>query len=185
VRIVELVRRHGHEHRDEPFLLASGQWSHDYVDGKRAVANGADLRLVAETIIASVTTRFDAVGGVTMGADPLAHAVAVVDGIDWFSVRKLPKGRGLNQWIEGCRLRNGTRVLLVDDVVTTGGSIFDAHRHVIGTGAEVVAAVSLVDRGDVASADFEKLDVPYMPLVTYRDLRIEPVGRGVAAAASR
>jgi orotate phosphoribosyltransferase len=76
-------------------------------------------------------------------------------------------------------------VLLVDDVVTTGGSILKAYEHVIDVGAEVVAAVTLVDRGDVARADFEQRGVPYFPLVTYEDLDIDPVGRGVAATAGR
>ncbi len=185
-RVIDLVRKHGHVRRDEPFRLASGQVSHDYIDGKRAVASGADLRLVADAVIAAVAgTRFDAVGGLTMGADPVAHAVAVVSGCDWFSVRKEPKGRGLNQWIEGCSLGRGSRVLLVDDVVTTGGSVFQAYERAIGTGAQVVAAVTLVDRGDVAAPKFKTLGVPYWPLVTYRDLEIEPVGPSIAAPASR
>ena len=57
-----------------------------------------------------------------MGADPLAHGVAMVTGKAWFSVRKEQKPRGREQWIEGTRIEPGTRVLLVDDVISTGGS---------------------------------------------------------------
>lgn len=181
-QVLDLVRTLGYVRRDEPFRLASGQLSHDYVDGKRAIASGANLRLVAETIIGSVREPFDAVGGLTMGADPLAHAVAVVSGCAWFAVRKQPKGRGTNQWIEGCELGTGVRVLLVDDVVSTGGSALQAYERVTETGAEVVAAATLVDRGDVAAAEFRTRRVPYFPLVTYRDLGIEPIGPAMAAA---
>lgn len=174
--IVELVRNRGYRHSAEPFQLASGQTSHDYIDGKLAVASGADLALVAREIVAQTTETFDAVGGLTMGADALSHAVAVVSGCEWFSVRKEPKGRGLNRWIEGARLTRAHRVLLVDDVVTTGGSIVKAYDQVREQGATVVAVMTLVDRGEVARADFESKGVVYRALVTYRDLGIDPVG---------
>jgi orotate phosphoribosyltransferase len=73
-------------------------------------------------------------------------------------------------------LAEGTRVLLVDDIVTTGGSIQEAHQHVVDTGASVVAAVTLVDRSDIAAGYFDEQGVPYLPVFTYRDLGIVPVG---------
>lgn len=128
---------------------------------------------------------FDAVGGLTMGAGQFAHDTAMVANRDWFVVRKEPKGRGTNRRIEGAELGPTVRVLLVDDVVTTGGSIKQAYAEIKQTGARIVAAVTLVDRGDVASNWFAEVGVPYMALLTYRDLDIEPVGdgRGDAAAA--
>jgi orotate phosphoribosyltransferase len=72
-------------------------------------------------------------------------------------------------------------VLLVDDVVTTGGSIIVAYDRVVDTGAIVTAAITLVDRGDIATAEFARLGVPYSALVTYSDLQIDPVGHGLAA----
>ncbi len=130
---VDLVKSRGYEYRDEPFRLASGQTSHDYIDGKYAVDKGPALVLVSQAIVelaASHNVRFDAVGGLTMGADALAHGICIVAGCSWFSVRKEPKGRGREQWIEGCRLSPTDRVLLVEDVVTTGGSILDAYERV-------------------------------------------------------
>jgi orotate phosphoribosyltransferase len=62
-RIVDLVRREGYRYRAEPFRLASGQISHDYIDGKRAIAHGEDLQDVAEEIVLTVAQEFDAVGG--------------------------------------------------------------------------------------------------------------------------
>ena len=174
--IVALVRSKGYQHRDEPFRLASGQMSQDYIDGKLAVAHGNDLRRVAQRMAELAGEQVDAVGGLTMGADPFAHAIAVVTGWSWFSVRKEPKGRGLDRWVEGARLGETARVLLVDDVVTTGGSILTAYERVVDTGATVVGVITFVDRGDVARREFARIGVPYQALVTYSDLGIERVG---------
>jgi orotate phosphoribosyltransferase len=111
-----------------------------------------------------------------MGADQFAHGVAVVTGCEWFVVRKEPKGRGTNKVVEGGTVGAGVRVLLVDDIVTTGGSIQKAYECVVGLGAEVVLACTVVDRGDVAARFFAERGVPYEPLLTYRDLDIPPVG---------
>lgn len=176
--IVALVR-HGYERREQPFKLASGQLSHDYIDGKYAIANGGDLILVSRAIgqlVYDMGVAFTAVGGLTMGADALAHGVAIVNECMWFSVRKEPKGRGRQQWIEGGRLSPADRVLLVEDVTTTGGSMLKAYQQILATGAQVVAVVALVDRGEATRRLFEAQGVPYGALVTYHDLGIEPVG---------
>ena len=177
-----MVRR-GHTRFDEPVKLASGELSRDFIDGKRAFSRGADLRFACEEILRQVgDVEFDAVGGLTMGADPLAHVIAVLSDRDWFVVRKEPKGRGTNKLIEGCEISPATRVLLVDDVVTTGGSIRKALAAIEAEGATVVAAATLMDRGETAGKFFTARGVPYAALVTYKDLGIEPVGRDLATA---
>lgn len=176
--VVELVRGRGYERREEPFRLASGQLSHDYVDAKYAMDDGARLTLVSRATVevaAGLGIAFTAVGGLTMGADALAHGVSMVSGAAWFSVRKEPKARGREQGVEGTRLDAASRVLLVDDVVTTGGSIDKAYERVLATGAAVVGVVAMVDRGDAGRALFEARGVPYGAVVTYRDLGIDPV----------
>lgn len=183
--LIEIVRRNGVRRLDEPVVLASGELSRDFVDGKAALARGSDLRVACEVLLERVRdlqVEFDAVGGLTMGADQFAHVVAVLADKQWFVVRKQPKGRGTNQLVEGAQVGEGTRVLLVEDVVTTGGSIQKAYDAIVALGANVVSAVTLVDRGDVASAFFEERSVPYVALVTYRDLGIEPVGGGLVPA---
>jgi len=174
----DLIRTRGHERRDEPFRLASGQLSHDYIDGKYAVDTGERLAVVSRAVAdlaAANGIEFDAVGGLTMGADPLAHGVAMVTGKAWFSVRKEQKSRGREQWIEGTRLQPGTRVLLVDDVISTGGSTEIALDRVKAVGAVATGVIPMVDRGDVAARRFAQHGVPFHALVTYRDLGIEPV----------
>lgn len=174
----DLVRTRGYEHRAEPFRLASGQLSHDYIDGKYAIDTGARLTIVSRAVAelaAHHGIEFDAVGGLTMGADPLAHGVAMVTGKAWFSVRKEQKTRGREQWIEGTRLHPGTRVLLVDDVISTGGSTEIALARVSTTGAVVTGVIPMVDRGDVAAKRFASHGVAFVALITYRDLGIEPV----------
>jgi orotate phosphoribosyltransferase len=174
----DLIRTRGYEHREAPFKLASGQLSHDYIDGKFAVDTGERLSIVSHAVAdlaAMHGIEFDAVGGLTMGADPLAHGVAMVTGKAWFSVRKEQKQRGREQWVEGTRLQAGTRVLLVDDVISTGGSTELALERIAPLGVVVTGVIPMVDRGDVAAKRFAKRDVPFVALVTYRDLGIEPV----------
>ena len=174
----ELIRTRGYEHREEPFKLASGQLSHDYIDGKHAIDNGERLTIVSRAIADLAALHgidYDAVGGLTMGADSISIGVAMVTGKRWFSVRKEQKSRGREQWIEGTRLEPGTRVLLVDDVISTGGSTEIALERVVSVGAVVAGVIPMVDRGDVAAKRFAKRDVPFAALVTYRDLGIEPV----------
>jgi orotate phosphoribosyltransferase len=179
----DIVVKRGLKRFDKPVELASGELSHDFIDGKAAFAHGDDLRMACETLLETVAdVDFDAVGGLTMGADAFAHVVAVLAGRQWFVVRKRPKGRGTNRLVEGAVIGPGTRVLLVDDVVTTGGSIQMALERVQELGATVVAAVTLVDRGETAKRFFAQHGIRYEPLVTYADLGIDPVGRDLATA---
>lgn len=184
---IALMKQRGLEHREEPFKLASGELSHEYIDGKYAVDSGARLSLVARAIIqvaADHQVIFNTVGGLTMGADAIAHGVAIHAGADWFSVRKEAKPRGHEAWIEGSRLSAESRVLLVDDVVSMGGSIMKAYERVLSVGASVVGVIPMVDRGEHGRQGFEKVGVPYFPLMTYRDLGIEPVGGSLVSSAS-
>ena len=172
------IARQGLIELDHPVQLASGAWSSWFVDGKRALSNGNTLDDVGSYIddwMGAIRQPFDAVGGLTMGADHIAHAVAVNAGCDWFSVRKEPKGRGTDQLIEGAHIGSGVRCLLVDDVVTTGGSMIRAWHTITATGAEVVAAVSFVDRGRRTAEWFKQHGVNYTPLVTFTDLQIPEV----------
>ena len=174
--LAALVKARGYEHRDPPFTLTSGGTSHDYVDGKWAVADGTDLRRVAEAAIASVAdVDFDVVGGPTMGADALAHAIALLAPAGWFSIRKEPKGHGRNAWVEGTRVAEGQRALVVEDVVSTGGSLLRGVDRLRELGVEVVAATALLDRSPRVADAFAAAGIDWRPLLRWDDLGIAPL----------
>lgn len=179
-QLLTIMNERGVIRFDEPVQLRSGGYSDTFLDGKKALSNGAALRHACQLMIDAARAdgvAWDAVGGLTMGADHFAHGVALLAERDWFSIRKQPKGRGTNKWVEGGSIGPGTRVYLVDDVVTTGGSIQEAYLRVTELGAEVVYAATMADRGEVAAEFFAVRDIPYLPLLTYRDLGIAPVER--------
>ena len=179
-QVIEIIRQRGLLRLPEPVVLASGELSRDFIDAKAALSRGADLKVACQAILDDVAgIDFDAVGGLTMGADQFARVIAVLADKTWFVVRKEPKGRGTNKLVEGEKVGEGTRVLLVDDIVTTGGSIQKAHDAITALGAVVVAASTLVDRGEIAGQYFREREIPYAPVVTYRDPGIEPVGGGL------
>jgi orotate phosphoribosyltransferase len=186
-RLLSLVLERGYARSAEPFLLSSGGTSCDYVDLRRAVARGDDLRLAAEAVLAAVEdegVEFDAVGGMTMGADPVAHAVALMSGTAWYSVRKAEKSHGSRRRIEGMEMGPGVRTLLFEDTVSTSRSMSEALDVVTASGAEVVLACTLLDRGDIAAALMAERSIPYRALLDYRDLGIEPIVSGSAGATT-
>jgi orotate phosphoribosyltransferase len=173
--LADLVRTKGYEYRDPPFSLTSGGWSHDYVDGKHAIATGPDLRRASQAVIDMVEVPFDAVGGPTMGADALAHGVALLAGTSWFSIRKEAKGHGRGAWVEGARLQPGQRVVLLDDVVSTGASLLRAAERVRELGVEVVASTTLLDRSPAVAWRLAAAGITWLPLLRWVDLDIEPL----------
>jgi orotate phosphoribosyltransferase len=134
------------------FTLTSGRQSDYYVDGKQVTLDGRGLYLVARFTLEHCREHdIDAVGGLTLGADPIAAAVAALSGagerpVTAFIVRKELKAHGTGRAIEGPDLRPGQRVLLVDDTLTTGGTFLQAREAVVATGATIVGALCVVDR---------------------------------------
>lgn len=162
----------------EPVTLASGAKSRFFLDGKASLSQGADLALACQCMVDIAAERgieFDAVGGLTLGADQFAHGVAVVANKEWFVVRKQPKGRGTDRYVEGASLE-GKRVLLVDDVITTGGSSLIAKERIDAEGGTVVLALTLAIRSDEPITTFGDAGVPFTPVFTYVDLGIPEVG---------
>jgi len=155
--------------------LSSGRTAQYYVDAKRALLRPTAYRAAGVLIAAEAAERgADAVGGMTMGADPLACAAIGSeegDGLVAFFVRKERKQHGLQRWIEGPELAAGTRCLVVEDVVTTGGSTVRAIERIREEGLEVAGVTAVVDRlAGGAEAIEEAADAPYRPLVTIDEL---------------
>ncbi|MXW42647.1 MAG: orotate phosphoribosyltransferase [Acidimicrobiia bacterium] len=176
--LTAIVSQRGLLRLDEPVRLASGAMSQDFVDIKLALCRWRSLETACQVLLAQVQAagiQFEVAGGMTMGADPLAVGVAAITGGGWFSIRKTPKKRGTNQLIEGSPLMEGQRVLLLEDTTTTGASALKALEVVRQTGAQVVAAATVVDRGDTAQRSFAVVGVPYFAALNYDDLGIKPV----------
>ncbi|WP_313022845.1 orotate phosphoribosyltransferase [Mobilicoccus sp.] len=156
--------------------LSSGKEADYYVDLRRITLDGEAAPLVGK-VMRELTTDldFDAVGGLTMGADPVATAMlhaAAADGarLDAFVVRKAEKAHGLQQRIEGPSI-TGRRVLVVEDTSTTGGSPLTAVEACREAGAEVVAVAVIADRSSGAAERIQaEADVPYRAAYGLADL---------------
>jgi len=163
---------------DEAVELASGQMSRHFVDGKEGFADPADLRIACQAmaaLVAEAEIDYDAVGGPTLGADHLAVGLSLETGKRWFIVRKEPKGRGTGRQIEGCQVGAGMALLIVEDAVSTGGSFFKAIDVIEATGARVVAATTLIDRGISCAPEMERRGISYHPVSTFEDFSMEPI----------
>jgi orotate phosphoribosyltransferase len=156
--------------------LTSGATASYYVDAKRAILRQPAFGALGELVAAEAKQRgATAVGGMTMGADPIASA-AIGDraGHDLlaFFVRKEKKEHGLQRWVEGPLLEAGARVLIVEDVVTTGGSTIKAIERCREEGLEIVGTVSVLDRlaGGGERIIEASAGAPYTPLATIDDV---------------
>ena len=153
--------------------LSSGREADYYVDAKRAILRPAGFAALAELAAAEVADRgATAVGGLTMGADPVAcAALAGGSPAKAFFVRKERKAHGLQRWVEGPLLDEGERCLIVEDVVTTGGSTVAAIERVREEGLEVVGVLSVLDRlAGGAEAIEAAAGAPYRALTTIDDV---------------
>jgi orotate phosphoribosyltransferase len=155
--------------------LASGRTAQYYVDARRALLRPAAFRATGE-LVAAEARRLGAiaVGGPTLGADPVACSVlSGADDLKAFIVRKERKEHGLQRWIEGPAIEAGERALVVEDVVTSGGSLITAIERVREEGVEIAGALAVLDRlaGGREAIEATLGDgVPYVALVTIDDV---------------
>ena len=156
-------------------MLSSGRTGDYYVDMRRVTLDGAAAPLVGRVMRALVADwDFAAVGGLTLGADPVATSMlhaAAADGerLDAFVVRKAGKAHGLQRRIEGSPVE-GRRVLAVEDTSTTGGSALTAVEALREAGAEVIGVAVVVDRDTGARERIEEAGLPYRYAIAASDL---------------
>ncbi len=161
-RLRELIIKRSLKAADEPiFRLASGKMSRFYLDLKQVTFDPEGVYLVGKLMYELIKDRRpEAVGGLTLGADPIAYAVCFAsfsDGnpIKPFVVRKEPKGHGMKRQIEGL-VEAGERVAVVEDVVTTAGSSLKAVKACRSAGLEVIGVFAIVDREEGGKENLEK-----------------------------
>jgi orotate phosphoribosyltransferase len=171
--LVEHLVRHALR-TDGPFRLASGATSDWYLDGRQTTYDGAGARLVGTCLGFVIDPTATAVGGLTMGADPVAMATAVLSDppLKAFSVRKETKDHGAGGRLVG-PVGPGDRAVVVDDTTTTGASLVAATDALRAAGVEVVQSVVVVDRsGGAAARRMDELGVPFTALVTPEELGV-------------
>jgi orotate phosphoribosyltransferase len=157
------------------FILASGQKSNYYINGKFLALDSEGLALMAELILEKIRgLDVEAVGGLTLGADPIIGAVLTLAHqqgfhLDGFIVRKEPKGHGTRSLIEG-PVKDGARVVIIEDVTTTGNSALKAVEAVRPLGCQIKKIISLVDRQQGAKENFAGLGYNFDPIFTKDEL---------------
>jgi orotate phosphoribosyltransferase len=156
------------------FTLKSGARSSWFLDTKQTACRADGILLVADAMLAIIPAEATAIGGLTMGADPVAFGVAAIAAtrgreLRSFSVRKEAKDHGVTGRIAGA-LQPGDRVVITEDTVTRGTSLMEAVEAVREFGAEPVLVTLIVDRGGTCAAMCEAAGVAYAPLLTAPDL---------------
>lgn len=160
-RLLELLKKKAL--KKGRFVLSSGRISNYYLDGRLITLSPEGAYLVAGIILKMIEGQnIDAIGGPTLGADPIVGAIGCLSYINknplqTFIVRKSPKGHGMQRQIEGPALKKKDRVILVDDVATTGHTLVEAKQILDDMGVCVDRVIVIVDRGEGAKENLAKV----------------------------
>lgn len=160
------------------FVLSSGKASNYYLDGRIITLTPRGAYLTASIILELIKGRgIDAVGGPTLGADPIVGALAVLSHINnlplkTFIVRKTLKAHGMQRQIEGPELKKNSRAIIVDDVATTGKALIEAKQALEAIGVSVEAAIVIVDRQEGAGQNLAKAGLKLDSIFTIEDLGV-------------
>ncbi len=176
-KLIELIREKALKFGD--FTLASGKKAKYYLDGKQVTLDSAGATLIGEGILDLLGDKLPvAVGGMAIGADPITAAVITMAGVRGVAlkgilVRKEAKGHGTQQFIEG-PVKPGDDIVVVEDVVTTGGSSLLAIERIEAAGLKVKHVIAIIDRMEGGAKAFESRGYPFTSLLTIRDFGIDP-----------
>ena len=164
------------------FQLTSGRWSDYYVDGKQTTLDAEGCYLIGKLLFHKIRSEKEfpkGIGGVTLGADPIVTAVSLVSYLEGrplpaFIIRKQPKGHGTGRWIEGLKnIAPGGEVVIVEDVLTTGGTLLEGVRRAREAGFEVRRVYALIDRQEGGRENIEAASLVLDPLFTRDELLAE------------
>ena len=171
--LLELLKNYAYKKGE--FKLSSGKTSEHYVNCKPVTLSGRGLTLSSLLLLKEVET--DYVGGLTLGADPLVSGVALISALDsrmvnGLVVRKEAKGHGTQAYIEGLLPPEGTKITVLEDVITTGGSAIKAATRLRDAGYVVERVVAIVDRQENKEADefMESVNLELRSLFTLDDI---------------
>jgi orotate phosphoribosyltransferase len=182
--LAERAYRHG------SFTLASGRTSNHYVNCKPVSLSGQGLALLSAQMLELVEAEAAAVAGLTLGADPLVSGVAQAAawagrGLDALIVRKEAKGHGTGAWLEGPLPAPGSRITVLEDVVTTGGSSLKAVHQLREAGYVVERVVTIVDRQEGGQAAMEAAGLDLRSLFLLEEVAATSAAAAAAAAAAQ
>jgi orotate phosphoribosyltransferase len=171
-RLLELILEKAFKYSEEPvFRLVSGRMSNYYFNCKAVTFHPEGMNLIGNLIFERIKDLdIKGIGGLTLGADPIACAVAYTSHlrgkpVEAFVVRKEPKSHGTMQWIEG-NVQKNDRVVIVDDVVTTGKSTINAITRAKDAGLEIVKVIVLIDRQEGGKEAIEALGYGVESVIT-------------------
>jgi orotate phosphoribosyltransferase len=164
---------------DGPYTLRSGAVSDWYLDARQTTFDGRGARLVGEAVLSVLDREVEAVGGMTMGADPIAVATAMTaagQGRDLkaFSIRKEAKNHGTGGRLVG-PVDPSMPVAVLEDTTTTGSAAVEAARYLVDEGFRVIQSIALIDRsGGKARENFRELGIEHLALIVPSDLGVAP-----------
>jgi orotate phosphoribosyltransferase len=171
-RLIELVLEKAFKYSEEPtFKLVSGRMSNYYFNCKAVTLNPEGMHLIGNIIFGMIKASGPkGIGGLTLGADPIADAVAYTSflkgsSIEAFVVRKTAKSHGTMQWIDG-NIGAGDRVVIVDDVITTGKSTIEAINKAHEAGLEIIKVIALIDRQEGGRENIESIGYKVESVIT-------------------
>ena len=169
--LLELLKKYAYEKGE--FTLSSGKTSEHYVNCKPVTLSGRGLTLASLLMLMYVET--DVVAGLTLGADPLVSGVSLVSALDrrlinGLIIRKEAKGHGTQAWIEGPLPKEGTKITVLEDVTTTGGSAIKAVEKLREAGYVVDRVVTIIDREEGADALMKETELELCSIFKLSDL---------------
>ncbi len=169
-KLIEEIKSRAVKHGD--FTLASGKKSTYYLDLKLAYTEPSVLRAISQGLKERARGQaVDRVAGMELGAVPLAVALSLDLDVPFVIIRKEKKGYGAGKRFEG-EIKEGERILLVEDVVTTGGSVAQAVEIIRGAGGECKRAVTVIDRLEGGAENLQKINIDLTSILTIRDLEL-------------